>query len=65
MLSFIRMLDLDYAVLFSCPICKDLPHDQLCLIMDGKCMGMQKVYALPYNPPVDTEGAAIKPQRWV
>jgi hypothetical protein len=61
-LSFIKLLDLDLEQLFSCPHCKQLAHEQLTLIMDGKCMGMQRLMFHHYHPPrADDERA---PAAW-
>jgi hypothetical protein len=53
MLAFMRLIDVDYKLLFTCPICSQLPHDQLILTVDGKEMGMQRTQARPYEAPVD------------
>ena len=52
-LAFMRLIDVDYTKLFTCPICNQLPHDQLILTVDGKEMGMQRTQARPYLAPVD------------
>ena len=53
MLAFLRLLDVDYPALFTCPICSHTPHNQLILTVDGKEMGMQRVQARPYLAPAD------------
>lgn len=57
--TFIRMLDLETEEAFTCPHCSHLPHDQQCLIIDGKAMGMQRSMAHPYSPPY--AGSAREP----
>jgi hypothetical protein len=53
MIAFLRLLDADYDGLFTCPICCSKPHSELVLIIDGKEMGIQRVYAKDYTRPVD------------
>ena len=53
MLGFMRMMDTDYERLFTCPVCSQLPHDQLILTVDGKVMGLQRCHERPYAPPRD------------
>jgi transcription elongation factor Elf1 len=52
-LAFVRMLDTDYDRLFTCPVCSQLPHDQLILTVDGKVMGLQRCHERVYTPPPD------------
>lgn len=53
MLAFMWKLEVDYNMLFTCPACKDRPHDQLIITVDGKEMGVQHSRAQPYNAPRD------------
>lgn len=53
MSEVLRRLDVNYTDLFTCPVCCSLPHDQLVLIVDGKMMGIQKMFAETYHPPID------------
>ena len=53
MQAFMQQLDIDYAYLFTCPLCCARPHDQLTLIVDGKEMGIQRAAMKPYTAPVD------------
>lgn len=51
LVAFLGMLDINYDHKFTCPICANLPHDQITIIMDGKEMGMPQKTAKPYVPP--------------
>ncbi|KAK9807615.1 hypothetical protein WJX72_004166 [[Myrmecia] bisecta] len=48
LMAFLRQLDIPYGHRCSCPICSELPHEQLVLIVDGKAMGINKTFARPY-----------------
>lgn len=50
-LGFLKVLA-DDCDLFACPICSELPHDQLVLLFDAKEMGMQQDLARPYQLPL-------------
>lgn len=51
LVGFLGKLDINYDCKFTCPICANLPHDQITIIMDGKEMGMPQKTAKPYVPP--------------
>lgn len=46
--AFLAVLNVKYAPMFECPICKDMPH---LLLFDGKEMGHLKNRSMPYTPP--------------
>jgi hypothetical protein len=52
LLSFLCSLDIPYSTYFDCPCCKDLPAEERVLITDCKEMGMKKLHARGYSPPV-------------
>lgn len=61
MMAFLRTLDIDFSSKFTCPICKDLPHEQMCITMDAKEMGMAQRCAKPYVPPSSSDESARVP----
>ena len=50
--SFLASLDVPYSEYFDCPCCAQLPHEQRVFITDCKEMGVKKLYARDYAPPV-------------
>jgi hypothetical protein len=55
MMAYLGALDIDYEASFSCPICQKLPHSAQVVIVDGKAMGLPRVFAQAYTPPVDKD----------
>ena len=52
LISFLCSLDIPYTSYFDCPCCKDLPPEKRVFITDCKEMGMKKLHARGYKPPV-------------
>jgi hypothetical protein len=63
LLEFIKLLDLDYERCFTCPVCLELPHDELVLIIDGKEMGMNRALVKLYIAP-SSLAYTIVPLQW-
>lgn len=61
--AFIQLLDVDYAHLYTCPICSQLPLSEQVYIIDGKAMGHRRDLAkhIPYTPPARGEETPIIP----
>lgn len=59
MLEFIKLIDVDYGNAFTCPVCSQLPHNELVVIIDGKEMGMNRALAKPYVAPLSSNAETV------
>lgn len=59
MLEFIKLLDLDYDSAFTCPVCSQLSHNDLVVIIDGKEMGMNRALTKPYVAPLSPSESVV------
>lgn len=54
--AFARLLDVRKDPAFQCPVCRHLPHGEMCVLLDGICLGFQRAHRLPPDrPTVDTD----------
>ena len=63
-LAFIRLLDIEYQALFSCPICTTQGPKDLTLIADAKAMGLNRTLAKPYVLPSAIPVVNLVPIEW-